>query len=192
MRTIVAASIAIALAAVLAATAAAQVPTEDSVTGFASTGEGHLLVDFTFDAHSGPSGENPGGTVRFDALLIDLGDLEVSCLTVSGNRASMVLRIPPIPAAPAGILVSVEDNDGAGADGLSWDLVTLLPTDCPVPDLIAGPINGGDITVADAQPLPTSKDQCKNGGWRAYGVFKNQGDCVNFVATGGKNPPAAH
>ncbi len=38
--------------------------------------------------------------------------------------------------------------------------------------------------------LPTSKDQCKNGGWRNFGVFKNQGDCVSFVATGGKNPPA--
>jgi hypothetical protein len=36
---------------------------------------------------------------------------------------------------------------------------------------------------------PTSKDQCKNGGWRTYGVFKNQGDCVSFVATKGKNTP---
>jgi len=38
-------------------------------------------------------------------------------------------------------------------------------------------------------PLPTSKDQCKNGGWRSFGVFKNQGDCVSFVASHGKNPP---
>jgi hypothetical protein len=37
---------------------------------------------------------------------------------------------------------------------------------------------------------PTSKDQCKNGGWRVFGIFKNQGDCVSYVATGGKNPPA--
>ena len=35
----------------------------------------------------------------------------------------------------------------------------------------------------------TSKDQCKNGGWVTFGVFKNQGDCVSFVATGGANPP---
>jgi hypothetical protein len=41
-------------------------------------------------------------------------------------------------------------------------------------------------------PVPTSKDQCKSGGWRNYGVFKNQGDCVSYVATGGKNPPAGH
>ena len=37
--------------------------------------------------------------------------------------------------------------------------------------------------------MPTNADQCKKGGWRAYGVFKNQGDCVSFVQTGGKNPP---
>ncbi|MGH8958301.1 MAG: hypothetical protein ACRDVK_06465 [Acidimicrobiia bacterium] len=35
----------------------------------------------------------------------------------------------------------------------------------------------------------TSKDQCKQGGWVTFGVFKNQGDCVSFVATGGANPP---
>jgi hypothetical protein len=28
------------------------------------------------------------------------------------------------------------------------------------------------------------KDQCRNGGWKTFGVFKNQGDCVSFVATG--------
>jgi hypothetical protein len=38
--------------------------------------------------------------------------------------------------------------------------------------------------------VPTSKDQCKSGGWRNYPGFHNQGDCVRFVATGGKNPPA--
>ena len=38
--------------------------------------------------------------------------------------------------------------------------------------------------------LPTNKAECKDGGWRNFGkVFKNQGDCVSFVATRGKNPP---
>jgi hypothetical protein len=48
----------------------------------------------------------------------------------------------------------------------------------------------GALAFQDSRCLPASKDQCKNGGWRAYGVFKNQGDCVSFVATGGKNPSA--
>ena len=46
--------------------------------------------------------------------------------------------------------------------------------------------------VADATfktyvtPLPSSFGQCMNGGWRDWPQFKNQGDCVSFVATGGK------
>ena len=30
----------------------------------------------------------------------------------------------------------------------------------------------------------------KDGGWRNYSAFTNQGDCVSFVATKGKDPPA--
>jgi hypothetical protein len=46
--------------------------------------------------------------------------------------------------------------------------------------------------IRPCQPplLPTTKDQCKNGGWRNFAGFKTQGDCVSFVATKGKNPPA--
>ena len=33
--------------------------------------------------------------------------------------------------------------------------------------------------------------QCKHGGWKSFGtMFKNQGDCVSFFATRGKNPPS--
>jgi hypothetical protein len=35
-----------------------------------------------------------------------------------------------------------------------------------------------------AQPVliaPTSKDQCKNNGWKNFPQFKNQGQCVSFV-----------
>jgi hypothetical protein len=40
-----------------------------------------------------------------------------------------------------------------------------------------------------------SKDDCKNNGWKTMsnpGPFKNQGDCVSFYATNGKNQPAGH
>jgi hypothetical protein len=50
-------------------------------------------------------------------------------------------------------------------------------------------VNG--VTQVPLVGPPTSKDQCKNGGWKTFGVFKNQGDCVSFVATKGKNPPAS-
>jgi hypothetical protein len=38
---------------------------------------------------------------------------------------------------------------------------------------------------------PASIEGCQNGGWRSFPQFKNQGDCVSFVATGGKNAPAS-
>jgi dienelactone hydrolase len=59
-------------------------------------------------------------------------------------------------------------------------------------DLSSCPWCGGppQRSVTPDTPPPTSQDQCTNGGWQTYSVFKNQGDCVSFVATGGKNPPA--
>ena len=30
---------------------------------------------------------------------------------------------------------------------------------------------------------PANKDECKNGGWEAFG-FRNQGQCIRFVNTG--------
>jgi hypothetical protein len=55
---------------------------------------------------------------------------------------------------------------------------------------------GGGSTTYDFDPnlpAPTNKDQCKNGGWANYSdaggtAFKNQGDCVSYVATSGHNP----
>ena len=35
---------------------------------------------------------------------------------------------------------------------------------------------------------PTTADQCKNDGWQTFGIFKNQGECVSYVATGRSNP----
>lgn len=34
-------------------------------------------------------------------------------------------------------------------------------------------------------PLPSSQEQCTDDGWRAFGIFKNQGDCVSFVVAHG-------
>jgi hypothetical protein len=58
-------------------------------------------------------------------------------------------------------------------------------------DLVPGDTNEAfDVFVRDRAFLPTSQEQCKNNGWRNYPGFKNRGQCVSFVATGGKNPPA--
>ena len=46
------------------------------------------------------------------------------------------------------------------------------------------------IQITASAPVvgpPTTKDQCKGGGWKTFNnpSFKNQGDCVSYVATGG-------
>jgi hypothetical protein len=65
---------------------------------------------------------------------------------------------------------------------VGWTHPALFPTVFFQDDL--------GFTATFSSPLPTSIAQCKNGGWKTYGVFKNQGDCVSFVASGGKNPPS--
>lgn len=48
----------------------------------------------------------------------------------------------------------------------------------------------GSGLAGASSTMPTAKWQCMATLWRRFGVFKNQGDCVSFVATRGKNPPA--
>jgi hypothetical protein len=52
---------------------------------------------------------------------------------------------------------------------------------------LAQPLSTGsapnDVAVSPAR-TPTSKDQCKNGGWRHFPQFKNQGQCIAFVNHG--------
>jgi hypothetical protein len=51
--------------------------------------------------------------------------------------------------------------------------------------------NNPPVTVcADILAGPEDAEaDCKNGAWEDWGVFKNQGDCVSYIATQGKNEP---
>ena len=159
--------------------AGAQAPTEDSVTGSGSSG--FCGGSFTIDARSGPSGESPMGQVICGSFF----DGPVTCLNVQGNAALLTIDTLQFGS----VALRVTDNGPTG------DVVEAIPgTGCAQAQ--SGYVDIGfigDIVIVDAAPpppLPTTKDQCKHGGWRNFGVFKNQGDCVSFVATGGGNPPA--
>ena len=58
--------------------------------------------------------------------------------------------------------------------------------------LVVDTVTGKPYILSRGPTRPTGIDQCKNGGWRNFPGFKNQGDCVSFVATKGRNPPAGH
>jgi hypothetical protein len=40
----------------------------------------------------------------------------------------------------------------------------------------------GTVLGPVALPVPTSKEQCIHGGWKNFPQFKNQGECVRYVA----------
>ena len=88
-----------------------------------------------------------------------------------------------------GLAIAVDGAGSAYVTGLTGS--TDFPTTAGAAQTTYA--GSGDAFVAKIEfvvPLPTSPDQCKNGGWKTFGVFKNQGDCVSFVATKGKNPPS--
>ena len=166
------------------AIAAAQAPVEDSVVGSGVGNVPQFPIPFDIDAHSGPSGENPTGTVRFvsESFGVRL-EGSVTCLRVSGNRAAIGM----VTATGAPVFVDVTDGT---PDLIGVDLFPSVAAPCPAPGIQPSvPILSGDLVVTDAQPFPTAKDQCKNGGWRNFAGFKNQGDCVSYVATRGRNQP---
>lgn len=181
----------------------AQTPAQDSVTG--QGGQAGSLT-WSFDAHSGPSGEDPSGEVvwHFGGGLGPTSNTDVTCLAVTGNTA-----VIGFSGAVTGIvsywiagLMKVVDGGGPalGGDSFEWAELDGVPGPTPVGDPLPGPTDCstypaafplksgtinvgtfGDIVVTDAKPTPTSKDQCRNGGWKSFEIFKNQGDCVAFV-----------
>ena len=42
------------------------------------------------------------------------------------------------------------------------------------------------FTVTVTPLLPATVEECKNGGWMTFGVFKNQGECITFVLGRGR------
>ena len=102
------------------------------------------------------------------------------------------LHEPQIPIAG---LIRVVDGGASTSTPDSFDWAYehgVPPTPLPGPDSCSafpGPfppafeqveVTTGQITVVDATPQPTSKGQCKNGGWKSYG-FKSQGRCIAFA-----------
>jgi hypothetical protein len=161
------------LGAVIAPGVSAQTGAEDSAVGSFSV-QG---LNFTLDAHSGANGENPRGVVEAG----EPPTYSVVCLGVTGSVAviginqtngtlGVVLRVEDGPVDTFAFDASLPRPIGPGA-------CASPPSDFP----IRYAIGSGDIIVTDASSLPTSTAQCRNGGWRTFGVFKNQGDCVSFV-----------
>jgi len=105
-------------------------------------------------------------------------------LTNYGNLPALQTHIWGVDENGVQILPFIADDN----------YVTLMPGESrtlTVKYELAGRQGDETIVKVDGFNLgpPTSKDQCMKSGWVAFTnpSFKNQGDCVSFVATVGKN-----
>ena len=128
------------------------------------------------------STENPTGTLT---LLFTFTD--PTCLVIGGPveepPTATVNLLNPVTGGRAvfqlGSIGGVQLIAGAAADS---------PDDCSLGSASeVAEVISGQISITDAPALPTSRDDCKNGGWRSFGAtFQNQGQCVAFVQRGPK------
>jgi hypothetical protein len=141
----------------------------NGVEGMSTTG-----MTLSFDVAG--SGYCGAGAPRFNVYLSDSSTIFLGCIYgndgsghvsfTAGNTYGGVLF--PTGATVTGIDI-VQDETGS----------TVLSNIS---------VNGVAVGVTQA----TLKDQCKNSGWKTLtdsngNTFKNQGDCVSFFATKGKN-----
>ena len=143
--------------------------------------------DIEVEATSGPSGENPRGTGTFS---VNAGGIltisgPISCMNVNGNVAVLTVQ-GPFSNAPGflGFSLRVVDNGGSGRDVFQYwpaDPEFPDPIDCKVGalDWFGGALIGRAV-VHDAPALPTTRRQCRRGGWAKFG-FRSKKQCLRFV-----------
>ena len=155
-----------------------------------------MVVSGALAALALPTGASAQGQILILGPFCDESSLGTpgSGFLVSATRTDITVRVTSEFGNFSGTVLTVVPGLGIGVTGSPGIGRTTF-------EVYEDPNGNGTIDVGErlletivesdpcAPPLPTAKDQCKNGGWAQFG-FKNQGDCVSFVATGGKNPPA--
>ncbi len=164
----------------------------DTVTATGSSGHGTFAV-IQISAQSSVTGTDVSGTGSFTVGRVNVKG-PVTCLRVSGpdrgggTVGSPTTAILTVDSSGAGVVtVKLIDNGGNGPDFMGAFPLSRSRLDCSTP--MPGPnqnvtdtLTNGRAIVFDAPPLPTSKAQCRLGGWQTVGsMFKNQGQCVAFV-----------
>jgi hypothetical protein len=170
----------VGVALALPSISSAATPTQDSVSLTQSPAVAGPYNVFQLDATSGPNGENPTGQVQLSEFQQIFDGGPVTCLAVSGNTATLNF----VSEFLIGAIITIHVVDDS-PDTFSAQFLKRAATDCsPPPEMNVFPLTSGDITVIDAPGAPTSKQQCKNGGWRNFPQFKNEGLCIAFVGHG--------
>ena len=128
----------------------------------------------------------PDGTLyQTSAIFDDVGFVAGYLNTLDPDTGAVLTTSDPFTQEHVGGL-AVRPTDGVifasgGDEGRLW---ILSPTGTQT---LLGLTSVGGVGDLAFTPLPTSKADCKNGGWQRFSSpfnFKNQGDCIQFVNTG--------
>jgi DNA-binding beta-propeller fold protein YncE len=157
-----------------------------------SVGEGGVLTfqmavntaEFPFGVAITPDGKSIYATAGFRNVLSQFSVGPGGGLSAK-SPATVPTGVSPeaIAVAPDGTSVYVTSiNDNAvyqyDINPQSGALAPKSPATVATGTLPRG------IAVTPLPRMPTSKEQCKEGGWRNFPQFKNQGQCIAFVIQG--------
>ena len=124
-------------------------------------------IDLTFDdAASGPAPDNT--KLKSRTYLPSRG---TTTATPPADCTAPARFPPPAPDSPYGTSLWV--FNGTNPNG-KWKLYVIDDSAVHTGSITSWSL---DITTT---PVPTTKEQCKNGGWREFG-YPNQGTCISFV-----------
>ena len=128
----------------------------------------------------------PDGTLYQSSAVFDVNGFVQGYLNTLDPDTGVVLTTsaPYTQEHVGGLAVRPTDGVIFASGGDKGTIYTLSPTGTQT---FVGFTNVGGTGDLAFTPLPTSKDQCKKGGWQRFRFpysFKNQGDCIQFVNTG--------
>jgi hypothetical protein len=142
--------------------------------------EGQTFTSASFTLAS--ASQCQGGSPRFD-VLTDTGFFFLGCNNVT----------PVINSDGTATYTFTAATLAAAGQQVPTPTGTIQAMDVLID--VEGTADLSNITVngqlqVPALAHPTTKSACKKGGWRTFTSprFKNQGDCVSWVATHGRNP----
>jgi choice-of-anchor C domain-containing protein len=149
------------------------------------------------------------GAMSIDLNGVDAGSLSQTFDTTIGNTYTVSFALSGNPAGPPTTKTLDVSATGATTAGYTYEatandltnmnwateeyifLATSASTTLTFTSTIAGAFGPALDNVVVTEFVP-GKDDCKDGGWELMidtsgNSFKNQGDCVSFFATKGKN-----
>ncbi|HSL76689.1 MAG TPA: choice-of-anchor C family protein [Candidatus Limnocylindrales bacterium] len=186
----------------------------DNLSGFQQLDAPNTSIDgWSVDAGSvdwiGEYWTAPDGDMSIDMSGANAGTLSQSFETTIGNTYTVVFHMSGNPAGPPSVKtlevsatggttgLYTHDTTGTDLTTMAWTsktytfLATSANTTLTFTSTTAGAFGPAIDAVAVTEDVAV-KDDCKNGGWESMldtsgNGFKNQGDCVSFFATKGKN-----